>query len=67
MSKVCYPHELSYALYGRDDQTVQLKCLKCGKIISVDSRDYDEEMQREAADEFNYDIHGFDLDDEDDI
>ena len=62
--KQCFPHRLGIKLWGRDDQTVQLKCLDCGAIVSVDSRDYDEEMQRMADDDLDFDNHFDDDDDE---
>ena len=57
-------HSLGITEWGRDDQTVQLRCLICGAIVSVDSRDYDEEMQRMADDDLDFD-KDFENDDED--
>ena len=49
--QICLHHKLGDKIYGRDDMTVQLKCLDCGEIISVNSADYDDEMRREAEEE----------------
>jgi len=65
MKKDCRVHELGLKEYGRDDQTVQLMCLKCKEIISVDSRDYDEDMQRMADDDLDFDNHFNDDEDDD--
>ena len=59
----CYPHELSMDMVGRDDQTVQLRCLKCGAIISVDEGDYRDAVYRMMEDESDID-NNFDDDDE---
>lgn len=64
MKENCKKHQLGIELWGRDDQTVQLKCSVCGAIVSVDSRDYDEEMSRMAEDDLDFDNH-FNDDDED--
>jgi len=55
-------HSLGIKEWGRDDQTVQLRCLVCGSIVSVDSRDYDDDMQRMADDDCCFD--SFDDDDD---
>jgi hypothetical protein len=60
----CPPHRLGLKLWGRDDQTVQLKCLDCCAIVSVDSRDYYEEVQKMADDDLDDDSCFDDDDDE---
>ena len=64
MKLKCFPHSLGIKEWGRDDQTVQLKCSVCGAIVSVDSRDYDEDMQRMADDDLDYENAFDDEDDE---
>jgi len=35
MTKIkCEQHELGMKMLGRDDQTVQLRCLKCGHYLT---------------------------------
>ena len=51
MKSICPSHRIGDKIYGRDDMTVQLKCLDCGKIISVDSADYDHEKTMDDIEE----------------
>ncbi len=59
-------HQLGTNVFGRDDYTVQLKCLICNEIVSVNSEDFDEQMQREADDDLDLEPDEGD-DDEDDF